>query len=261
MLGHVFHGNMPLSIMSLCGILAVSGVIVNDTLVLVDRIERALSPDEAAALTKFVKQDGRGMITLIGYNFDNNNPAPERDRANTALTPFGLAYQGGYFGNAVIPTFDQNHPVSMGIMDVNFAGGIEPVLVVEQPPLLRTLGDQLRGDLHDQRIGIGRHRGGGEPCALRGDRRADLRHRLQVVGQRLGRALLSRLRDGQVGLRCLLGRRVDDQLLLPELQGGERHGCLSLNAITGASCRRERRGTTCRTSRTRGPPRRPAAHA
>lgn len=37
-LGHVFHGNMPLSIMSLCGILGVSGVIVNDTLVLVDRI-------------------------------------------------------------------------------------------------------------------------------------------------------------------------------------------------------------------------------
>jgi multidrug efflux pump subunit AcrB len=36
-LGHLFHG-MPLSLMSLCGILAVSGVIVNDTLVLVDRI-------------------------------------------------------------------------------------------------------------------------------------------------------------------------------------------------------------------------------
>jgi len=36
-LGHVFHG-MPLSLMSLCGIMAVSGVIVNDTLVLVDRI-------------------------------------------------------------------------------------------------------------------------------------------------------------------------------------------------------------------------------
>ena len=96
-------------------------------LVLIDRIERALSAEEAAALEAFVKTSGRGMITLIGYNFDNNNPGPERDRANTALTPFGLAYQGGYFGNAVIPTFDQNHPVSMDIMDVNFAGGIEPV--------------------------------------------------------------------------------------------------------------------------------------
>ena len=96
-------------------------------LVLIDRIERALSAEEAAALEAFVKTSGRGLITLIGYNFDNNNPGPERDRANTALTPFGLAYQGGYFGNAVIPTFDQNHPVSMGIMDVNFAGGIEPV--------------------------------------------------------------------------------------------------------------------------------------
>jgi multidrug efflux pump subunit AcrB len=36
-LGHMFH-DMPLSLMSLCGIMAVSGVIVNDTLVLVDRI-------------------------------------------------------------------------------------------------------------------------------------------------------------------------------------------------------------------------------
>jgi hypothetical protein len=96
-------------------------------LVLVDRIERALSPAEAAALEAFIKTDGRGMITLIGYNFDNNNPAPERDRANTALAPFGLAYQGGYFGNAVIPTFDQKHPISMGIFDVNFAGGIAPI--------------------------------------------------------------------------------------------------------------------------------------
>jgi len=74
-----------------------------------------------------VKKDGRGLITLIGYNFDNNNPAPERERANTALAPFGLAYEGPYFGNSVIPTFDQNHPVSKGIIDVNFAGGIKPV--------------------------------------------------------------------------------------------------------------------------------------
>jgi hypothetical protein len=96
-------------------------------LVLLDRIERALSPEEAAALAAFIKDDGRGMITLIGYNFDNNNPAPERERANTALAPFGLAYQGGYFGDAVIPTFDPNHPVSKGIFDVNFAGGIEPI--------------------------------------------------------------------------------------------------------------------------------------
>ena len=95
-------------------------------LILIDRIERALSPAEAAAIEAFVKTEGRGMITLIGYNFDNNNPAPERDRANTVLTPFGLAYVGDYFGNAVIPTFDPNHPVSQGIVDVNFAGGIEP---------------------------------------------------------------------------------------------------------------------------------------
>ncbi|HEY8377319.1 MAG TPA: hypothetical protein VIK91_12575, partial [Nannocystis sp.] len=96
-------------------------------LVLIDRIERALSAEEAAALESFVKDHGRGLITLIGYNFDNGNPAPERDRANSALSPFGLAYQGPYFGNFVIPNFNQNHPISQGISDVNFAGGIEPV--------------------------------------------------------------------------------------------------------------------------------------
>ncbi len=95
-------------------------------LVLLDRIERALSPEEAKALETFIKTEGRGMITLIGYNFDNNNPAPERDRANTALAPFGLAYEGAYFG-AAVPTFDQNHPVSKGIFDVNFLGGIKPI--------------------------------------------------------------------------------------------------------------------------------------
>jgi hypothetical protein len=100
--------------------------LANYDLVLVDRIERQLTPAEAAALETFVKTDGRGLITLIGYNFDNLNPAPERDRANSALAPFGLAYQGGYFGNMETPIFDQNHPISMGITDVNFAGGIEP---------------------------------------------------------------------------------------------------------------------------------------
>lgn len=95
-------------------------------LVLLDRIERALTPAEAAALAAFVKDEGNGLITLIGYNFDNNNPAPERDRANTALAPFGLAYEGGYFGDQVIPTFDQVHPVSKGIFDVQLWGGIEP---------------------------------------------------------------------------------------------------------------------------------------
>ncbi|HLT37628.1 MAG TPA: DUF4350 domain-containing protein [Enhygromyxa sp.] len=58
---------------------------------IVDRIERSLSPEEAAVIEAFVKDDGRGMITLIGYNFDLDNPQPERDRANTVLAPFGLA--------------------------------------------------------------------------------------------------------------------------------------------------------------------------
>src|SRR5690606_5004659 len=94
---------------------------------LIDRIERALSPAEATAVENFVKQGGFGLITLIGYNFDNGNPAPERDRANSVLAPFGLAYSGDYLhtGPNVIPTFVQNHPVSMDIFDVNYIGGIE----------------------------------------------------------------------------------------------------------------------------------------
>ncbi len=101
----------------------------NYDLILIDRIERALSPDEAAAIEAFVKDEGRGLITLIGYNFDNGNPGPERDRANTVLAPFGLAYQGGYIHTVagVTPTFDQQHPISMGISQVNFHGGIVPV--------------------------------------------------------------------------------------------------------------------------------------
>jgi hypothetical protein len=95
--------------------------------VILDRITREFSANEAAALGKFVGQDGRGMITLIGYNFDNNNPQPERERANTALAPFGLAYQGDYLQVLGLPTFDQTHEVSMGITDVNYAGGMEMI--------------------------------------------------------------------------------------------------------------------------------------
>lgn len=127
-------------------------------LVLLDRIERALSADEAAALEAFVKDDGRGLITLIGYNFDNLNPAPERDRANSALTPFGLAYQGGYFGDAVTPTFDQDHPVSKGIFDVNFAGGIAPADPGKQgtSTVFATVENQTAGIAHQTAMEGGR---------------------------------------------------------------------------------------------------------
>ncbi len=96
---------------------------------IIDRIERALTESEASAVEQFVKSDGRGLITLIGYNFDSDNPQPERDRANSALQPFGLAYQGDYMYTdaGVTPTFDPAHPICDGITDVNFWGGIEPV--------------------------------------------------------------------------------------------------------------------------------------
>jgi hypothetical protein len=98
-------------------------------ILIIDRIERALSPAEATVVENFVKQGGYGLITLIGYNYDNNNPGPERDRANTALAPFGLAYTGGYLHTnaGVIPTFDQMHPISQDIFDVNYHGGMAMV--------------------------------------------------------------------------------------------------------------------------------------
>lgn len=111
--------------------------VVDDTLLadyellLVDRIERPLTANETAAIESFVKDDGNGVITLIGYNFDNNDPAPERDRANTALSGFGLAYTGPYLhaggANNVTPTFDPTHAISMGITDVNYHGGMAMV--------------------------------------------------------------------------------------------------------------------------------------
>lgn len=61
-LGHVFH-DMPLSLMSLCGILAVSGVIVNDTLVLVDRINELR--EETGDMAHSVTEGGASRFRAI----------------------------------------------------------------------------------------------------------------------------------------------------------------------------------------------------
>jgi multidrug efflux pump subunit AcrB len=61
-LGHVFH-SMPLSLMSLCGILACSGVIVNDTLVLVDRINELR--DETGDTTHAATEGGASRFRAI----------------------------------------------------------------------------------------------------------------------------------------------------------------------------------------------------
>jgi multidrug efflux pump subunit AcrB len=61
-LGHIFHG-MPLSLMSVCGFLAVSGVIVNDTLVLVDRINQLR--DESGDLRHAVQEGGASRFRAI----------------------------------------------------------------------------------------------------------------------------------------------------------------------------------------------------
>lgn len=61
-LGHVAH-NMPISSMSVCGMLAVTGVIVNDTLVLVDRINQLR--DETGDLSYAVQEGGRSRFRAI----------------------------------------------------------------------------------------------------------------------------------------------------------------------------------------------------
>ncbi len=62
-LGHLWH-EMPLSLMSLCGILAVSGVIVNDTLVLVDRINE-LGAEPGSDMTHAVTEGGASRFRAI----------------------------------------------------------------------------------------------------------------------------------------------------------------------------------------------------
>jgi multidrug efflux pump subunit AcrB len=54
---------MPLSLMSLCGILAVSGVIVNDTLVLVDRINELR--DDGGSMAHAVTEGGASRFRAI----------------------------------------------------------------------------------------------------------------------------------------------------------------------------------------------------
>lgn len=61
-IGHLFHG-MPISSMSVCGMLAVTGVIVNDTLVLVDRINQLR--DETGDLKYAVQEGGRSRFRAI----------------------------------------------------------------------------------------------------------------------------------------------------------------------------------------------------
>ena len=61
-IGHLFHG-MPISMMSFFGILAVSGVIVNDTLVLVDQINHL--KDRGSSLKDAVQEGGVSRFRAI----------------------------------------------------------------------------------------------------------------------------------------------------------------------------------------------------
>lgn len=61
-LGHLFH-DMALSSMSVCGMLAVTGVVVNDTLVLVDRINQLR--EETGDLKYAVQEGGRSRFRAI----------------------------------------------------------------------------------------------------------------------------------------------------------------------------------------------------
>ncbi len=61
-LGHLFHG-LPVSIMSMFGILGVCGVVVNDTLVLVDEINTLKA--DGMPLRDAVQQGGRNRFRAI----------------------------------------------------------------------------------------------------------------------------------------------------------------------------------------------------
>ena len=61
-LGHLFHG-LPVSIMSMFGILGVCGVVVNDTLVLVDEINTLKA--DGMPLREAVQQGGRNRFRAI----------------------------------------------------------------------------------------------------------------------------------------------------------------------------------------------------
>lgn len=94
---------------------------------IIDQMERPLSEDESAAVERFVLDSGGGLITLIGYANGSESADRERHRTSSVLSPFGLEYRGGYlYSSGIIPDFDTTHPVSAGIVNVNFNGGIAP---------------------------------------------------------------------------------------------------------------------------------------
>lgn len=127
--------------------------------VLVEYLPRDLTPDEVAALETFVRTRGRGLMTVIGFNFDNNDPGPERDRASAVLAPFELAYNGEY----LIPadetlTFVPGHPTTAGVTSIPYRGGIE-VIETANPAngtIVGTVEGGLRTGAIAKEIGSGR---------------------------------------------------------------------------------------------------------
>lgn len=84
--------------------------------VILDWLPREYTAAEADALKQWMEAGG-GLMSMTGYN---GTPTPDF-YPNTLLAPLGLAYQPGLLTEPV--TIFANHPVTVGLTSVTFAGG------------------------------------------------------------------------------------------------------------------------------------------
>lgn len=96
-------------------------------ILIVEYLPRALTSAETQAIHDWVATDGRGVMTMIGYNFDGNDVVPERDRANGVLHQFLLEYTGDYLYTTTPFTtvaFSSGHSLTTGITFFSYKGGV-----------------------------------------------------------------------------------------------------------------------------------------
>ena len=84
---------------------------------IVDRLLREYSTDEAAALQTWVRDKGGGVFAMSGYS---DTPNPDF-LPNALLAPFGLAYTGSVFLGPI--TSFATHPVTEGVTSLVFYNG------------------------------------------------------------------------------------------------------------------------------------------
>jgi len=104
-------------------------------LVLIDRVVRLYTADEAAALSGWV-HGGGGVMALSGYS----GGSADLDNPNSLVAGMGLRFTGNLL-NGPVTTF-VSHPLTTGLTSVTFAGGF-PVAVdptAEQPVVVGQAG-------------------------------------------------------------------------------------------------------------------------